>query len=169
MAPCTGFPLNFRTPPLLGASRHTTLYTTHVPRSSLSLSSQGSTARPPGAPALPDSLFYSPAERRLTVAVAVSGVSSLAEVSPPLLLRLVLPPPRASTVLLKFPRARAAALCRVATPPREVGPALPGRRVAPAPTASGPARGPPAHTVRRAAVRKRGSGSMSLYEHRLPD
>ena len=27
---------------------------------------------------------------------------------------------------------------------------------------SGPARGPPAHTVRRAAVRKRGSGSASL-------
>jgi len=29
--------------------------------------------------------------------------------------------------------------------------------------------GPPGGTVRRAAVRKRGSGSMSLYEHRLPD
>ena len=29
--------------------------------------------------------------------------------------------------------------------------------------------GAPGGTVRRAAVRKRGSGSMSLYEHRLPD
>ena len=29
--------------------------------------------------------------------------------------------------------------------------------------------GPPGGTVRRAAVRKRGSGSMSLYEHRLPE
>ena len=86
-----------------------TLYTTHVHRSSLSIPSQGSTARLPGAPVLPDSLFYSPAERRLTAAVAVSDVSSLAEVSPPLHLRLVLPPPRASTALLKFPRARAVA------------------------------------------------------------
>ena len=29
--------------------------------------------------------------------------------------------------------------------------------------------GAPGGTVRRAAVRKRGPGSMSLYEHRLPD
>ena len=29
--------------------------------------------------------------------------------------------------------------------------------------------GAPGGTVRRAAVRKRGSGSMSLYEHRLPE
>ena len=86
-----------------------TLYTTHVHRSSLSFPSRGSTARIPRAPVLPDSLFYSPAERRLTAAVAVSDVSSLAEVSPPLHLRLVLPPPRASTALLKFPRARAVA------------------------------------------------------------
>ena len=48
----------------------TTLYTTHVHRSSLSIPSQGSTVRLPGAPVLPDSLFYSPAERRLTAAVA---------------------------------------------------------------------------------------------------
>ena len=34
------------------------------------------------------------------------------------------------------PRARAAASCLVATPPREVGPDLPGRRVAPASAAS---------------------------------
>ena len=34
------------------------------------------------------------------------------------------------------PRARAAASCLVATPPREVEPALPGRRVAPASAAS---------------------------------
>ena len=34
------------------------------------------------------------------------------------------------------PRARAAASCLVATPPREVGPALPGRRIAPTSAAS---------------------------------
>ena len=113
-----------------------TLYTTHVHRSSLSFPSRGSTARIPRAPVLPGSLFYSPAERRLTAAVAVSDVSSLVEVSPPLHLRLVLPPPRASTALLKFPRARTAALDRVASPPRGVEPALPGRRVVPALAAS---------------------------------
>ena len=144
MAPCTGFPLNFRTPPLLGASRHTTLYTTHVPRSSLSLSSQGSTARPPGAPALPDSLFYSPAERRVTAAVAVSDVSSSEAVPPSHLRRLaplarlrglfLLPPPPA--IPGPNPRARAAALDRRAAPPREVGPALFGRGFAPAPAVS---------------------------------
>ena len=136
LAPCTGFPLNFRTPPLLGASRHTTLYTTHVPRSSLSLSSQGSTARPPGAPALPDSLFYSPAERRVTAAVAVSDVSSSEAVPPSHLHRLAPLAPREPTARAGPPRARAAALCLVATPPREVGPALPGQQVAPAPVAS---------------------------------
>ena len=135
LVPCTGFPLNFRTPPLLGASRHDTVH--HVRTQVLTQHlAPGFTARLPGAPALPDSLFYSPAERRLTAAVAVSDVSSLVEVSPPLHLRLVLPSPRASTALLKFPRARAAALGRVASPPREVEPALPGRRVAPAPAAS---------------------------------
>ena len=30
LVPCTGFPLNCRTPPLLGANGHTTLYSTHV-------------------------------------------------------------------------------------------------------------------------------------------
>ena len=134
LAPCTGFPLNFRTPPLLGASRHDTVHHARTQVLTQHLA-PGSTARLPGAPALPDSLFYSPAERRLTAAVAVSDVSSLAEVSPPPHLRLVLPPPRASTALLKFPRARTAALDRVASPPRGVEPALPGRRVVPAPAA----------------------------------
>ena len=113
-----------------------TLYTTHVHRSSLSFPSRGSTARIPRAPVLPGSLFYSPAERRLTAAVAVSDVSSLAEVSPPRHLRLVPQPPRASTARPGSPRARATALGRVASPPREVEPALPGRRVVPAPAAS---------------------------------
>ena len=144
LAPCTGFPLNFRTPPLLGASRHTTLYTTHVPRSSLSLSSQGSTARPPGAPALPDSLFYSPAERRVTAAVAVSDVSSSEAVPPSHLRRLaplarlrglfLLPPPPA--IPCPTPRVRATAFDRHAAPPRGVGPALFGRGLAPAPAVS---------------------------------
>ena len=131
MVPCTGFPLNFRTPPLLGASRHDTVH--HVRTQVLTQHlAPGFTARLPGAPALPDSLFYSPAERRLTAAVAVSDVSSLVEVSPPLHLRLVLPPPRASTARPRSPRARAAALGRVASPPRGVEPALPGRQVVPA-------------------------------------
>ena len=30
LVPCTGFPLNCRTPPLLGANGHTTLYSTYV-------------------------------------------------------------------------------------------------------------------------------------------
>ena len=30
LVPCTGFPLNCRTPPLLGANEHTTLYSTYV-------------------------------------------------------------------------------------------------------------------------------------------
>ena len=137
LVPCTlpGFPLTSERPLYLELV-DMTLYTTHVHRSSLSIPSQGSTARLPGAPVLPDSLFYSPAERRLTVAVAVSDVSSLAEVSPPLHLRLVPQPPRASTARPGSPRARTAALDRVATPPREVEPALPGRRVAPASAAS---------------------------------
>ena len=135
LVPCTGFPLNFRTPPLLGASRHDTVH--HVRTQVLTQHlAPGFTARLPGAPALPDSLFYSPAERRLTAAVAVSDVSSLVEVSPPLHLRLVLPPPRASTARPRSPRARAAASRLVAAPLQEVGPALPGQRVAPAPVAS---------------------------------
>ena len=60
----------------------------------------------------------------------------MAEVSPPLLLRLVLPPPRASTARPGSPRARTVALGPTHFHPREVGPALPGRRVVPAPAAS---------------------------------
>ena len=60
-----GFPLTSERP-LYSELVDTTLYTTHVHRSSLSIPSQGSTARLPGAPVLPDSLFYSPAERRVT-------------------------------------------------------------------------------------------------------
>ena len=134
LVPCTGFPLNFRTPPLLGASRHDTVH--HARTQVLTQHPASGFHRPPsrgsGSPwfAL---LFASRACRRATAAVAVSDVSSLAEVSPPLHLRLVLPPPRASAALLKFPRARTAALDRVASLPRGVEPALPGRRVAPAP------------------------------------
>ena len=147
MVPCTGFPLNFRTPPLLGASRHDTVHHARTQVLTQHLA-PGSTARLPGAPALPDSLFYSPAERRLTAAVAVSDVSSLVEVSPPLLLLLVPQPPRASTAQPGSPRARTVALGHTHFHSREVEPALPGRRVVPALAASllSSARPPPPPT-----------------------
>ena len=71
----------------------------------------------------------SPSGRYQTASAVVSDVSSSAVASTPLRLRLVPQPPRASTARPGSPRARTAALDRVATPPREDGPALPGRRV----------------------------------------
>mmetsp|Transcript_16390 Transcript_16390/g.53085 ORF Transcript_16390/g.53085 Transcript_16390/m.53085 type:complete len:201 (+) Transcript_16390:1333-1935(+) len=78
----------------------------------------------------------SPSGRYQTASAVVSDASSSAVASTPLRLRLVPQPPRASTARPGSPRARTAALGRVASPPREDGPALPGQRVAPAPAAS---------------------------------
>ena len=78
----------------------------------------------------------SPSGRYQTASAVVSDASSSAVASTPLRLRLVPQPPRVSTARPGSPRARTAALDRVATPPREVGPALPGRRVVPALAAS---------------------------------
>ena len=78
----------------------------------------------------------SPSGRYQTASAVVSDASSSAVASTPLRLRLVPQPPRASTARPRSPRARTAALDRVATPPREVEPALPGRRVVPALAAS---------------------------------
>ena len=78
----------------------------------------------------------SPSGRYQTASVVVFDAASSAVASTPLRLRLVPQPPRASTARPGSPRARTAALDRVATPPREVEPALPGRRVVPAPAAS---------------------------------
>ena len=112
-----------------------TLDTTPKHRHLLSPRTRSSTFRPPGAPVLPDSLSCSLAERHTTAGVAVSLVVGVASSAAAPHLRQLLPAPptpRASTARPGSPRARAAASCLVATPPREVGPALPGRRVAPA-------------------------------------
>ena len=71
--------------------------------------------------------------------MVVSLVVGVAFSAAALHLRQLLPAPplpRASTARPRSPRARAAALGRVASPPREVEPALPGRRVVPALAAS---------------------------------
>ena len=74
--------------------------------------------------------------RRPTASADVFDVSSSEAAPPPHLRRLAPLAPREPTARVGPPRAGAAALCLVATPPREVGPALPGRRIAPAPAAS---------------------------------
>ena len=81
LVPCTGFPLNCRTPPLLGANEHTTLYSTHVHRYALcvparlrspspfflppgrALGSSRSLARLPGVTRLPLQSFLMPLPR----------------------------------------------------------------------------------------------------------
>ena len=74
--------------------------------------------------------------RRPTASAVVFDVSSSEAAPPPHLHRLAPLAPREPTARVGPPRAGVAALCLVATPPREVGPALPGRRIAPAPAAS---------------------------------
>ena len=118
----TGSPLNCRTPPLLGANGHTTLYSTHVHRYASCAPARLRSPSPFFRP-----VPCSPSGRFQTASAVVSDVSSSAVASTPLRPRLV--PPRASTARPGSPRARTAALGRVASPPREVGPALPGRRV----------------------------------------
>ena len=78
----------------------------------------------------------SPSGRYQTASAVVSDASSSAVASTPLRLRLVPQPPRASTARPGSPRARTVALGPTHFHPREVGPALPGRRVVPAPAAS---------------------------------
>ena len=137
--PRTGFPLNCRTPPLLGASGHYTVHHAQTHRHLLSPRSRSSTFHPPGAPVLPDSFSCSLAERHTTAGVVVSLVVGVAFSAAAFRLRQLLSAPpvlRVSTARPRFPRARTAALDRVASPPRGVEPALPGRRVAPAPAAS---------------------------------
>ena len=139
MDPRTGFPLNCRTPPLLGASGHYTVHHAQTHRHLLSPRSRSSTFHPPGAPVLPDSFSCSLAERHTTAGVVVSLVVGVAFSAAAFRLRQLLSAPpvlRVSTARPRFPRARTAALDRVASPPRGVEPALPGRRVAPAPAAS---------------------------------
>ena len=139
MDPRTGFPLNCRTPPLLGAIRHYTVHHAQTHRHLFSPRSRSSTFRPPGAPVLPDSLSCSLAERHTTAAVVVSLVVGVAfsAAAPRLRQPLPAPPaPRVSTARPGFPRSRAAALDRHAAPPREAGPALFGRGIAPAPAVS---------------------------------
>ena len=137
LVPCTGFPLNCRTPPLLGASGHGHYDTTRHVHTRLS---NVYTARPRPPPfrvnlqsgSVSCSLFG----RRPTASADVFDVSSSEAAPPPHLRRLAPLAPREPTARVGPPRARAAASCLVATPPREVGPALPGRRVAPASVAS---------------------------------
>ena len=146
LAPCTGFPLNCRTPPLLGASGHGHYDTTRHVHTRLS---NVYTARPRPPPFRVNlqsgSVSCSPFGRRPTASAVVSDVSSSGAVPPPHLRRLAPLAPREPTARVgpplipltpppttpfPTPWARTAALGRVASPPREDGPALPGRRVA---------------------------------------
>ena len=68
----------------------------------------------------------SPSGRYQTASAVVSDASSSAVASTPLRLRLVPQPPRASTARPGSPRARAAALARLAAPPRLRGPRVGG-------------------------------------------
>ena len=137
--PRTGFPLNCRTPPLLGASGHYTVHHAQTHRHLLSPRSRSSTFRPPGAPVLPDSLSCSLAERHTTAGVVFSLVVGVASSAAAFRLRQPLPAPpvlRVSTTRSGSPRARTVALGRAQFHPQEVEPALPGQRVVPAPAAS---------------------------------
>ena len=78
----------------------------------------------------------SPSGRYQTASAVVSDASSSAVALPPLRLRLVPQPPRASTARPGSPRARTVALGHTHFHLREVEPTLPGRRVAPAPAVS---------------------------------
>ena len=100
-----------------------------------------STPVAPGGPSTPQDLRSGSVScslfgRRPTASELVFDVSSSEAAPPPHLRRLAPLAPRELTARVGPPRARAAASCLVATPPREVGPALPGRRVAPASAAS---------------------------------
>ena len=138
--------LNCRTPPLLGASGHGHYDTTRHVHTRLSnvytaRLRGGSPARGPRpAPIRANlrsgSVSCSLFGRRPTASELVFDVSSSEAAPPPHLRRLAPLAPRELTARVGPPRARAAASCLVATPPREVGPALPGRRVAPASVAS---------------------------------
>ena len=118
--PLPGFPLTAGRP-LYSELVDITLYTTPKHRHVLSPRSRGSTFRPPGAPVLPDPLSCSLAERHTTAAVVVSLVVGVAFSVAALRLRQLLlapPVPRAATARVGSPRARAAALGRVASPLR---------------------------------------------------
>ena len=116
-----------------------TLDTTPKHRHLLSPRSRSSTFGPLGAPVLPDSLSCSLAERHTTAGVVFSLVVGVASSAAAFRLRQPLPAPpvlRVSTARPGSPRARTVALGPTHFHPREVGPALPGRRVVPAPAAS---------------------------------
>ena len=172
LVPCTGFPLNCRTPPLLGANGHTTLHSTHVHGyascAPARLRSHRAQSLPPPVGASPRLVPVpcSPSGRYQTASAVVSDASSSAVASTPLRLRLVPQPPRASTARPGSPRARTAALGRVASPPREVGPALPGRRVAPASAASLSSSARPSPPL--APHRARGGVALPVEDHGGP-
>ena len=169
MDPRTGFPLNCRTPPLLGASGHYTVHHAQTHRHLLSPRSRSSTFHPPGAPVLPDSFSCSLAERHTTAGVVVSLVVGVAFSAAAFRLRQLLSAPpvlRVSTARPRFPRARTAALDRVASPPRGVEPALPGRRVAPAPAASLSSSARPSPPL--APHRARGGVALLVVDHGGP-
>ena len=139
------------------------------PREQTSKYPRSSPFRPPGAPVLPDSFSCSLAERHTTAGVVVSLVVGVAFSAAAFRLRQLLSAPpvlRVSTARPRFPRARTAALDRVASPPRGVEPALPGRRVAPAPAASllSSARPPPPP----APLQARGGVALPVEDHGGP-
>ena len=140
LVPCTGFPLNCRTPPLLGANGHTTLYSTYVHGyascalarlrsqspflrlSGRALGSSRSLARLPGVTRLPLQSFLMPLPRLWPrLRFAFGWCRSLRERRRP---------------GRGLPGRGRWHWVTPASNSREVEPVLPGRRVAPAPAAS---------------------------------
>jgi len=140
--PRTGFPLNCRTPPLLGANGHYTVHDAQTP--TLAQSPVPELHRPSswgsGSPRFVLLLACRASyDGRCDVVRSLSLVIGVAFSAAALRLRQLLPAPpipRASTARPRSPRASVTAYDPLVAPPRGVGLALPGRRISPASAAS---------------------------------